>query len=92
MLTLGYTHFHSDANVYSRNTSNILLFLTIYVDNILLLSNSPSALATAKGKLKSSFSMIDMGELHYCLGIQVFQDHTKGVISISQQSYIRSLL
>ncbi|MCO5600647.1 hypothetical protein L7F22_054762 [Adiantum nelumboides] len=92
MLTLGYTRFHPDANVYSRKTFDILLFLAIYVDDILLLSNSPSALATAKGELNSSFSMTDMGALHYCLRIQVFQGHTKGVISMSQQSYIKSLL
>ncbi|MCO5569492.1 hypothetical protein L7F22_023205 [Adiantum nelumboides] len=38
MLTLGYTRFHSDANVYSHNTFDILLFLAIYVDDIVLLS------------------------------------------------------
>ncbi|MCO5574886.1 hypothetical protein L7F22_028680 [Adiantum nelumboides] len=46
----------------------------------------------AKGELQASFSMIDMGTLHYCLGIQVLQDPSKGLIRISQQTYIQSLL
>ena len=92
MVTLGYTRFQSDANVYSRHLAGVLLFLAIYVDDILLLSNSESALATAKGELHASFSMSDMGTLHYCLGIQVLQNPSEGLIQISQQSYIQSLL
>ena len=54
--------------------------------------NSPSALAVAKEELHSSFSITDMGSLHFCLGIQVHQDAPRGIITISQQSYINSLL
>ncbi|MCO5606637.1 hypothetical protein L7F22_060825 [Adiantum nelumboides] len=93
MITLGYARrFQSDANVYNDNTFNTLLFLAIYVDDILLISNSHSALDAAKAELSSSFSMTDMGAVHYCLGIQVFQHPSTGVIKISQQSYIKSLL
>ncbi|MCO5601449.1 hypothetical protein L7F22_055572 [Adiantum nelumboides] len=70
MISLGYTHFQSDANVYSRHSTNVLLFLAIYLDDILILSNSQYAIDKAKGELQASFSMIDMGTLHYCLGIQ----------------------
>ncbi|KAI5084902.1 hypothetical protein GOP47_0001071 [Adiantum capillus-veneris] len=92
MITLGYARFQSDANVYSRHSAGVLLFLAIYVDDILMLSNSESALEIAKGELHCSFSMADMGPLHYCLGIQVLQDPSKGFIRISQESYIQSLL
>ncbi|MCO5605667.1 hypothetical protein L7F22_059850 [Adiantum nelumboides] len=92
MISLGYTRFQSDANVYSRHSTNVLLFLAIYVDDILILSNSQYAIDKAKGELQASFSMIDMGTLHYCLGIQVLQDPSKGLIRISQQTYIQSLL
>ncbi|MCO5547459.1 hypothetical protein L7F22_000909 [Adiantum nelumboides] len=92
MISLGYTRFQSDANVYSRHSINVLLFLAIYVDDILILSNSQYAIDKAKGELQASFSMIDMGTLHYCLGIQVLQDPSKGLIRISQQTYIQSLL
>ncbi|MCO5599391.1 hypothetical protein L7F22_053493 [Adiantum nelumboides] len=92
MISLGYTRFQSDANVYSRHSTNVLLFLAIYVDDILILSNSQYAIDKAKGELQASFSMIDMGTLYYCLGIQVLQDPSKGLIRISKQTYIQSLL
>ncbi|KAH7434384.1 hypothetical protein KP509_06G015200 [Ceratopteris richardii] len=36
--------------------------------------------------------MSDLGPLQYCLGIQVLHDPTAGTISLSQSSYIGSLL
>ncbi|MCO5595088.1 hypothetical protein L7F22_049126 [Adiantum nelumboides] len=92
MINLGYLRLQSDPNVYSRHSSGIFLLLAIYVDDILPLCNSPSELAVAKEELHSSFSMTDMGYLHFCLGIQVQQDAPHGIITISQQSYINSLL
>ncbi|MCO5569407.1 hypothetical protein L7F22_023119 [Adiantum nelumboides] len=92
MTSLGYARFTSEPNIYSRHSPDVFLLLAIYVDDILLLCNSESALATAKKELSSSFSMTDMGLLHFCLGIQVFQDALQGLIKISQQSYIGSLL
>ena len=92
MLHLGYIRFQSDPNVYCRNSTNVILLLAIYVDDILILSNSNDVLSKAKSELHASISMQDMGALHYCLGIQVFQDHSHGHIRISQQSYVESLL
>ncbi|MCO5568763.1 hypothetical protein L7F22_022463 [Adiantum nelumboides] len=92
MTSLGYARFTSKPNIYSRHSPDVFLLLAIYVNEILLLCNSKSALAIAKKELSSSFSMTDMGLLHFCLGIQVFQDALQGLIKISQQSYIGSLL
>mgnify|MGYP000046438200 CR=1 FL=1 len=92
MSNLGYIRFQSDPNVYSRNSPTTILILAIYVDDILILSNSNDVLSKAKSELHASFSMQDMGALHYCLGIQVFQDPSHGLIHISQQSYVESLL
>ena len=92
MSNLGYSRFQSDPNVYTRNGPNVILLLAIYVDDILILSNSENTLSKAKGELHASFSMQDMGALHYCLGIQVIQDPSQGLIQINQKSYIESLL
>ncbi|MCO5559997.1 hypothetical protein L7F22_013602 [Adiantum nelumboides] len=88
----GYVRFTSEPNIYSRHISGVFLLLVIYVNDILLLSNSESALSAAKEEEHSSFSMSDMGVLHSCLGIQVVHDPSKGSIHISQQFYTQSLL
>lgn len=92
MIDSGYIRFQSDRNVYSRHTQAMFLLLAIYVDDILLLSNSEQALQQAKDELHFNFSMSVMGKLHFCLGIQVSQSLTQDLIKISQQSYIISLL
>ncbi|KAH6556179.1 hypothetical protein KP509_1Z198700 [Ceratopteris richardii] len=45
-----------------------------------------------KQQLHSSFSMNDMGPLQYCLGTQVMHDLDSGTISLSQSTYMHSLL
>ncbi len=92
MSHLGYTRFQSDPNVYSRHGPNVILILAIYVDDIIILCNSEHALSKAKSELQASFSMQDMGALHYCLGIQVLQDPSHAIIRINQRPYIESLL
>jgi hypothetical protein len=63
------------------------------VDDILILSNSNDVMAKAKSELHaSSFSMQDMGSLHYCLDIQIFQNLSHSLIRINQQSYVEFLL
>ena len=81
MSNLGYIRFQSNPNVYSRNgRANVILLLAIYVDDILSLSNSENILSKAMSELHASFSMQDMGALHYCLGILVTQDPFQGLI------------
>eukprot|EP00250_Pteridium_aquilinum_P010115 c19165_g2_i1 orf=1060-2943(+) len=93
MSSFEYVRFTSDPNIYSRHSVGVFLLLAIYVDDILLLCNSETALTNAKAELSSSFSMsADMGSLHSCLGIQVFQDPSQGMIQINHKSYIISLL
>ena len=92
MSNLGYIRFQSHPNVYSQNGPNLILLLAIYVNNILIQSNSENILSKAKRELHASFSMQHMGALHYCLRIQVIQDPSQGLIHINQNSYIESLL
>ena len=49
------------------------VILALYVDNLILTSNSPTLLARVKAELKSSYKMTDLGKLSLCLGIQVAQ-------------------
>jgi hypothetical protein len=44
------------------------------VDNILLIGNDTELLKSAKYYLKSKFSMKDLGEAAYVLGIKIYRD------------------
>jgi hypothetical protein len=45
-----------------------------------------------KQKLATRFEMVDMGELQYCLGIQVIRDRQKGTLKLSQEKYVTDTL
>ena len=62
----------------------------VYVDDILMTGNNESYISSIKKELKKGFEMIDLGHVHYYLGIEVTQ-HPK-FIFLSQKKYIGDLL
>ena len=49
-------------------------FLILYVDDILIIGNDVELLNSVKGCLNKSFSMKDLGEASYILGIKIYRD------------------
>ncbi|GKA82846.1 retrotransposon protein, putative, ty1-copia subclass [Tanacetum coccineum] len=64
------------------NGSNVA-FLVLYVDDILLMGNSVTMLQEVKSWLCKCFSMIDLGEAAYNLGIKIIRDRSKRLITLS---------
>jgi Reverse transcriptase (RNA-dependent DNA polymerase) len=58
------------------------------VDDILLMENDILLLQLAKSSLKKVFSMKDLGEIVYILGIKIYRDRSKRLIELSQSTYI----
>ncbi|MCO5609585.1 hypothetical protein L7F22_063815 [Adiantum nelumboides] len=92
MLAHGYTKFSCDANVYLRTGADSCLLVAIYVDDIILESGSLDAIHVAKLEFSTAFSMTDIGELKYILGIQVQHDRDNGIMRLSQRRYADLLL
>jgi hypothetical protein len=61
------------------------------VDDILLASSDKNLLYETKEFLSSNFDM-DLGNSSYVLGIEIHRDRTKGVIGLSQKTYIEKVL
>nr|ABA97342.2 retrotransposon protein, putative, Ty1-copia subclass [Oryza sativa Japonica Group] len=66
--------------------------LVLYVDDILLIGNDIPMLESVKTSLKNSFSMKDLGEAAYILGIRIYRDRSKRLIGLSQSTYIDKVL
>jgi hypothetical protein len=64
----------------------------MYVDDILLASSDKDLLAETKRFLSLNFDMKDMGEASYVLGIEIHRDRQKGLLGLSQKSYIEYVL
>jgi hypothetical protein len=81
-----------DQCIYLRISGSKYIFLVLYMDDILLATNDNEFLLETKCMLSSHFDMKDLGEAFYVLGIQIFRDRTKGVLGLSQKTYIDRVL
>ena len=70
----------------------MLVFLVLYVDDILLIGNDLGALLSVKVWLSAQFDMKDLGEASHILGIKLLCDRQKRMLGLSQASYIDQIL
>ena len=64
----------------------------LYVDDILLNRNDIPTLQNVKSWLENYFSMKDLGEVIYVLGIKIYRVRSNRLISLSQSTYIDKVL
>jgi histone deacetylase 1/2 len=64
--------------------------MLIYVDDIIVTGSSQEAIDALLRDLKQDFSLKDLGDLHYFLGIEVRKDED-GIV-LSQEKYARDIL
>ena len=62
------------------------------MDDILLMENDIPALQGIKIWLSSQFSMKDLGEASYILGMRIYRDRSKKLLGLSQSTYIDTML
>ena len=58
-------------------------FLILYVDDILLIGYNIELLENMKEYLNKSFSMKDLGEDAFILGIKIYRDRSRRLIGLS---------
>jgi hypothetical protein len=78
--------------VYKKVSGSVVVFLILYVDDILLIGNDIPMMKVVKSSLRKSFSMKDLGESTYILGINIYRDRSKRLIGLSQDAYIDKIL
>ena len=88
----GFIKNEEEPCVYKKASGSALMFLVLYVDDILLIGNDIPMLEAIKTSLRKSFSMKDLGEAAYILGIRIYRDRSKRLIGLSQDTYIDKIL
>ena len=63
----------------------------IYVDDSLLESNDLNLLHETKNIFSNNFKMIDMREVTYMIGIEIFWDRSQELFGLSQKAYINKV-
>ena len=62
------------------------------MDDIILIGNDVSVLQSVKIWLSKNFSMKDLGEATYILGIKIYRDRSKRLLGLSQFTYIDKMM
>jgi hypothetical protein len=81
LLSHDFVRCKSNSNVYMLGTTNSMIILVLYVDDILITGSFASTITLVKDILHDRFSMTDMGPLHFFLGIDISQDASSIKIS-----------
>lgn len=67
-----------DQCIYLKVSGSKVIFLVLYVDDILLATNDLGLLHDTKEFIFHNLEMKDMGEASYVLGIEIKRDRHKG--------------
>jgi hypothetical protein len=92
ILDIGYEMSPLDHCVYVWRDKEKLALLSLYVDDILLTSNSPDMMKETKFCLGSKFEMKDMGPTNYVLEIRISRDRDSKLIYLDQENYLEKVL
>lgn len=90
--SLGFHQCRSQPGIYILLQANSQLILTLYVDDILLLSKCGNLLTQVKQLIQSHLPIKDLGPASFILNLQITRDRPNRIISISQATHIRNLL
>ncbi|WVY95077.1 hypothetical protein V8G54_034165 [Vigna mungo] len=70
LLSLGFLNSVVDASLFIFRHGITTLYLLVYVDDIIVTGSSPDAISTLISRLAAKFSLKDMGNLTYFLGVK----------------------
>ena len=88
MLGWGFKRLHADPCVYYRISSLGVVLSAVHVDDFLIVSSMPDASLAFKEELKSLWTISDLGEVRFCIGIAISRNRVDRTISISQTALI----
>ncbi|KAL9268686.1 Retrovirus-related Pol polyprotein from transposon TNT 1-94-like protein, partial [Drosera capensis] len=92
ILLYGFEMNVVDDCVYHKFSGSKFIFLVLYVDDILLATNDMCILHETKKFLSSNFEMKDLGKASFVLGIHIHRERSRGILGLSQKSYIDKVL
>ena len=76
----------------SKDSGSAIIFLVLYVNDILLIGNDIPSLQNVRTWLGNCFSMKDLGEAAYIIGIKIYRDRFKRLIGLGRNIYIDKVL
>ncbi|GJR60718.1 retrotransposon protein, putative, ty1-copia subclass [Tanacetum coccineum] len=83
-----FSRSEDESCIYVKVSRSVVVFLVLYVDDILLIRNDIPTLQSVKDWLGKCFAMKDLGDATYILGIKIYRYRSKRLIGLSQDTYL----
>ncbi|KAJ3701119.1 hypothetical protein LUZ61_004824 [Rhynchospora tenuis] len=90
LLANGFKSTQSDYSLFVYQSAQVIIYLLVYVDDIILTGNNDTAIQKLMQLLHSQFSLKNLGNLNYFLGIEVHSDGS--TLHLSQSRYLQTIL
>lgn len=89
---LGFTRSKADHCVYFKLIGDHVIYLVLYVDDMLLVGNDKEVIHDLKTQFSSKFDMKDLGTANYILGMEIKRDRAKRKLWLNQRKYVEKIL
>ncbi|GJW66223.1 putative RNA-directed DNA polymerase [Tanacetum coccineum] len=90
LFDLGFKGSKTDPSLFIYSRGHTLLYILVYVDDIIITSNNNGTIDNIISQLGSAFALKDLAPLNYFLCIEIVP-HVSGIL-LSQKKYILELL
>ena len=93
MLSQDFKRSDYDWCVYSKCLSHgIMIYLLLYVDDMLIVCQNKNMIAVLKDQLKNRFQMKDLGPAKRILGMEIVRDRKRRLLCLHQCHYLKKIL
>ena len=89
---LVFTKSKENHYVYFRLIGDDVIYLVLYVDDMLMVGNDKEIIQDLKTQFSSKFDMKDLGAANYILGMEIKRDRAKRKLWLNQRKYVETIL
>ncbi|KAL5729905.1 hypothetical protein ACHQM5_002793 [Ranunculus cassubicifolius] len=76
LISLGFIMSSTDHSLFTLTSNNSVVYMLVYLDDILLTGNDPSMCQTVLQHLQNNFAVKNLGPIHYFLGLEIQKTST----------------
>lgn len=92
MISWGFIHLQCEHCIYYHKTELGILLVTMHVDDFLTVGSNKDVISDFKSQLQTKWTVSDLGEARFCLGIALEHNQLNQTISLSQTALIDRII
>jgi transposase InsO family protein len=92
LTSMGFSRVQSDHGLYTLLKGDVRVFMTVFVDDIMLAGSDSTLLDSIVKDLSQHFKLRDLGPTTQLLGLEIHRDRSNRRLLLSQSQYIANLL